>query len=340
MSLRIQPYELELIHAFGVSYGVRTSTPSFIVELEYEGLIGYGEIVLPPYMVYTDIDVHAFFDQIDCKQLLADLNLESMLQYINHLTLQVMPAKAGIDIAIHDLIAQIENTTVGSYYELANDCTEVPKTSFTIGIESDVEVLREKVKEAQSYDVLKLKMGSEHDSFLLDIVLPLWNKSIVVDANQGWQDAAQLLHFVKRFEEHDLLFVEQPFKIEEHDVHYRDWKQFNIPIPIVADEALQTIDDLDEIAALYEGINVKLMKCGGVKAAYDLIQSAQAKGLKILIGCMTSSSCAIQAAAVLSPMADWIDLDGAFLIKNNPYPAPKLVQGRIDFTSNAGLAIR
>lgn len=336
MQIELLPYQLELKHSFGLSYGKRSYTDTFIVKLKMNGVEGIGEIVLPPYMKYSSDEVIEYVQNIQNQGLLNEGSLDACLEGLKKNKKKCPPAMAGLDIALHDLFSQLEGKSIFAYYGLSN-AVKLPPTSFTIGIEEDLAILKQKIREAQAYEVLKLKMGGDSDNFLLDVVLPLWNKPIVIDANQGWQGESQYMHFMHRLEEHELLFVEQPFSLE-YKQDYINLKRH--PIPIVADESVQGIEDLETLHAYFDGINVKLMKCGGIQAAYELIKKAKTLNMKILIGCMTSSSCAIQAALNLAPMSDWLDLDGAFLVANNPYPSPKIEEGRLLLLNQSGLAIR
>ena len=193
MQIELFPYELKLIHSFELSYGKRSHTASFIVKIfdgEFEGI---GEIILPPYMQYSTNEVVQYVDLIRSQQVLNRRTLHECLLALKKSKKKCLPAMAGLDIALHDLFSQKMGQPIFELYGLNYRSTEtLPSTSFTIGIETNVEVLKQKMEEAQQYDILKLKMGSEHDNFLLDIVLPLWDKTIVIDANQGWKNLDEL----------------------------------------------------------------------------------------------------------------------------------------------------
>jgi L-alanine-DL-glutamate epimerase-like enolase superfamily enzyme len=172
---------------------------------------------------------------------------------------------------------------------------------------------------------------------MIETVRSVTDKPVYVDVNQGWKDKEKALEMIQWLSERNVIFVEQPMPKEQKDDIA--WLTERSPVPILADEALQTLPELLGMRGIYTGINVKLMKCGGMNAAYKMMTMARQMGMKILIGCMTETSCAISAAAQLSPLADWADLDGNLLISNDLYEGATIVDGKVTLPDRPGIGI-
>jgi L-alanine-DL-glutamate epimerase-like enolase superfamily enzyme len=212
-----------------------------------------------------------------------------------------------------------------------------PDTSFTIGIDKP-DVVKSKVREAAPYRILKVKLGQGNDREMIEAVRSETDKPICVDINQGWTDRAMALEMSHWLKEKGVVFIEQPMsKTSVDDIA---WLTQRSPLPIIADEALQTIADFKNVQGAYSGINIKLMKCGGLRAAYVMIKMARALGMKVMIGCMTETSCAVTAAAQLSPLVDWADLDGNLLIDNDVFEGVTIRDGKLILPEGAGIGVR
>jgi L-alanine-DL-glutamate epimerase-like enolase superfamily enzyme len=198
-------------------------------------------------------------------------------------------------------------------------------------------VVKQKTLEANAFRILKVKLGRDNDKEMIETVRSVTDVPLYVDVNQGWKDKNQALEMVQWLSERNIQFVEQPMPKEQKDDIA--WLTANSPLPIIADEALQTVEDLLPMKGVYSGINVKLMKCGGMNAAYKMITMARQMGMKVLIGCMTETSCAVSAAAQLSPLADWADLDGNLLIGNDIYEGMTIVDGKVTLPDRPGIGI-
>jgi L-alanine-DL-glutamate epimerase-like enolase superfamily enzyme len=243
-------------------------------------------------------------------------------------------AKASVDIALHDLVGKLMNQPWYRIWGL--DPQKTPNTSFTIGIDTP-EVVKEKVREAASFRILKVKLGQKNDREMIETVRSETDVPLCVDVNQGWTDRSMALDIIHWLKEQGVVFVEQPMPKESVDDIA--WLTANSPLPVIADEAVQTVTDLKNIHGVYSGINIKLMKCGGMRAAYTMISMARALDMKVMIGCMTETSCAVTAAAHLSPLADWADLDGNLLIDNDIYEGIKIRGGKIILPELPGIGI-
>lgn len=334
LKFTFRPYELQLKHVFTLASSSRTTTPVMLTEIEFEGVTGYGEASMPPYLGESHATATAFLSKVDLEQFTDPFLVEDILEYVENIMPGNYAAKASVDIALHDLVGKLIGQPWYRIWGL--DPSKTPDTSFTIGIDTP-EVVRQKVNEAEVYKVLKVKLGRGTDREMIEAVRSVTDKPVYVDVNQGWKDRKEALDMVLWLKEKNVVFVEQPMPKEQKDDIA--WLTQNSPLPIVADEALQTVHDLLPIKDIYSGINVKLMKCGGMNAAYKMITMARQMGLKILVGCMTETSCAVSAAAQLSPLVDWADLDGNLLISNDIYEGVKVVNGKVILPDRPGIGI-
>lgn len=328
------PYELKLIHTFTVSKNSRTHTPDVLVFIEYEGYIGYGEASMPPYLGETVESVCKFLSQIDLTQFDDPLRMEEILDYVDGVAEDNRAAKASIDIALHDLVGKMIGKAWWQIWGLSPE--KAPCTSFTIGIDTP-EMIRRKVDEASAYKILKVKVGVPNDKLLIETIRSRTDCPICVDANEGWRNKEDALEMIHWLSERGCTFVEQPFP--KHMLDETAWLRERSPLPIVADEFLQRLQDVPRAYGAYDAINIKLMKSTGMHEAYQMASTARAMGMKLMIGCMTETSCAISAAAQLSPMCEWADLDGNLLISNDCYDGVKIIDGRITLNDLPGIGV-
>ena len=334
LNLSFTPYELKLRHSFNLAKYSRTTTPGVQVRLEYDGLIGYGEASMPPYLGESVDSVTSFLSKLDLSQFSDPFRIEDIHDYMDKVAPDNRAAKASVDIALHDLLGKIMGQPWYKIWGLNPD--NAPDTSFTIGIDT-AEVVKKKVDEASPYNVLKVKMGLDNDKELVDIIREKTNRPICVDANQGWNDKEKALEMCYWLAERNCLFVEQPMPKEMIDE--TAWLRERSPLPIIADEFLQRLPDVRRAAQAYDGINIKLMKSTGLHEAYKMAVLARALGMKVMLGCMTETSCAVTAAAQLSPMVDWADLDGNLLIANDIFDGIKIVKGKVTIPDRPGIGV-
>jgi L-alanine-DL-glutamate epimerase-like enolase superfamily enzyme len=243
-------------------------------------------------------------------------------------------AKAAIDIAAHDLICKKLDVPLHAYFGLRADAA--PRTSFTIGID-DVKVMMQKVAEAAEFPLLKVKVGTDKDEQVMDAIRSVTDKTLRVDANCAWapREAVKKIAMLEKF---NVEFVEQP--IPPGDVAGMRFVRENVALPIIADESVETSADIPPLAGAVDGINIKLMKCGGLREAVKMIQVARALGMKVMLGCMVESSVGITAAAHISPAVDYADLDGNLLLARDPFEGVRVEQGRIVLPAGPGLGVR
>ena len=335
IKFRFKPYTLDLKHVFTLSNSSRTTTPVVLTEIEYNGIIGYGEASMPPYLGESHETVLKFLSKLNLSAFDDPFEMENILNYIDHLEPGNKAAKAAVDIALHDLVGKIMNQP---WYKIwGYDPAKTPDTSYTIGIDT-AEVVRQKVKEADPYKILKVKLGRETDKMMIETIRQVTDKPLCVDINQGWKDRSQALEMAHWLHEKGVVFLEQPMPKEQVDDNA--WLTEHSPIPTIGDEAVQRLEDVLKAHKVYNGINIKLMKCTGMREAHKMLVLGRALDMKIMIGCMTETSCAISAAAQLAPMTDWADLDGALLISNDVYKGMEVVNGKVTLNSLPGLGLK
>ena len=336
MILRHFPHTLELRHAFTIATASRTTTPAVIVTVERDGIVGYGEAAMPPYLGESQASAAAFLERVDLARFADPFQLEEILPAIDALAPGNTAAKAAVDIALHDWIGQKLGAPWFRIWGL--DPAKAPVTSFTIGIDTP-EVVRQKTVEAAPYKIIKVKLGRDPatDRRLIDTIREVTDRPITVDANQGWKIRDEALRMSEWLATRNVIFIEQPMPKEQPDD--TAWLRARSPLPLIADESVQRLADVRRAVGVFDGINIKLMKCTGLREAHKMITLARALDLKVMLGCMTETSCAISAAAQLSPLADWADLDGALLIKNDLFTGTTIVEGKIALPDRPGLGL-
>lgn len=323
IKLSFRPYELRLRHSFNLASMSRTVTPDVLVEVEYDGLVGYGEASMPPYLGESVESVVSFLSKVNLEQFSDPFRLEEILEYVDSLAPGNNAAKASVDIALHDLVGKMAGRPWHALWGLSPEKT--PYTSFTIGIDT-ADLVRRKVEEAEPYRILKVKMGLQNDCETVEVIRSMTSRPICVDVNQGWTDREHALEMCHWLAERGCLFVEQPMAKERVDDIA--WLRERSPLPVIADEAVKRLADVQACAGVYDGINIKLMKSCGMREAHAMALHARALGMKVMLGCMTETSCAVSAAAQLAPLASWVDLDGNLLITNDCFSGVQVVDGR------------
>jgi len=334
MRLTYQPFELLLKHSFTIAKFSRTSTPIILIQVEHEGLTGYGEASMVPYMGESFQTATDFLSKVDAAQFKYPFNFEEIINYLDSLSPGNPAIKAGIDIALHDLDGKLQQQPC--WRILGSDPALMPVTSFTIGIDTP-EMIIQKVKEAPDCRIIKVKLGRDSDKELIKTIRSVTDLPLFVDANQGWTDLQQSLDLTYWLHERGVLLIEQPML--KTDIDGNAWLTERSPIPIIGDEAVQRLPDVEKAKGVYHGINIKLMKSVGMYEAHQMIVKARELGLKLMIGCMSETSCATLAGIALAPQCDWADLDGPFLTSNNPYKMPDFRDGKWVLGDEPGLGI-
>jgi L-Ala-D/L-Glu epimerase len=335
LKLTFSPYDLRLKHPFTLANSTRNLTPVMLTRIEFKGFTGYGEASMPPYLGESQKTAMHFLTALNLSQFTDPFRMDEILEYVDEATPGNLAAKASVDIALHDLVGKMLHQPLYKIWGFSPENT--PCTSFTIGMD-DSEKVRQKVKEAAEYKILKVKLGSPDDKKRIETIRSVTGKPLRADINQGWNDRKKALEMIHWLKEQGVELIEQPLPRERKDDHA--WLTENSPLPIIADEAVRRLCDIKEAVGVYSGINIKLMKCTGMREAHKMITMAQSNHLRVMVGCMTETSCAVSAAAHLSPQAEWADLDGNLLITNDPFDGVQIINGKITLTEESGIGIR
>ena len=335
LNLSFEPYELKLRHAFNLAKSQRTTTPGVQVRISYDGLTGYGEASMPPYLGESVSSVCSYLARLDLSRFSDPFRIEDIHEYLESVAPGNRAAKASVDIALHDLVGKIMKRPWYKIWGLNPD--KCPDTSFTVSYDADPNEMAKKIDETAPYKVIKIKMGLDHDKELVESIRRRSDVPICVDANQGWTDKEKALEMCHWLAERNCLFVEQPMSKDAIDA--TAWLRERSPLPIIADEFLQRLPDIRRAAGAYDGINIKLMKSTGMHEAYQMAVLARALGMKVMLGCMTETSCAVTAAAQLAPMVDWADLDGNLLIENDIFDGLKIIDGKVTLPDRPGIGV-
>ena len=335
MELRVEERELNLIHPWTLARGSSTAKRYAYVTLSHQGVSGRGEAA---HNVRYGESLELVREVLRrCGERMVGVDpwkYQSLLAELGDLVRPCRSALAAIDLALFDWIGQRTGRPLYQLFGL--DPSAMPLTSVSIGIGSREEVMT-KLAEAEAHPILKIKLGGDNDEEIMDAVRTVTAKPVRVDANEGWQTPEQALEKIQWLAGLGVELVEQPLpagRIED-----MRWLKERSPLPLVADEDIHTAADLPRLAEAFHGINLKLMKAGGILEAVRTIHAARALGMRIMIGCMIESSLGITAAAHLGSLADWLDLDGNLLIRDDPFLGATTANGRIELPAGTGLGV-
>jgi L-alanine-DL-glutamate epimerase-like enolase superfamily enzyme len=319
---------LKFRHAFHIAHGERTHTDTVFVKINNGQHIGFGEAALPPYLGYSPLSIVAEINHY----VLPELSFQDQLTRLHKSNLS-KPARTAIDSALHDLWGKTENKPV---YNLLN--LQVPESNicfYTLGI-SDVQALEEKLADSTDIQVYKIKLGGENDHAFLKEFRKRSTTPFCADANQAWKSKETALAEINRLYDLGCLFIEQPLPVGHPDL---DYVFKNSKLPIYLDESIQSLADINANAGKCHGINLKLLKSGGIQPALEWINTARSLGLEVLIGCMSESSCGAAAALQLCGASRYVDLDGPLLITNDPFGGLRYENGRIYTSDSPGTGV-
>jgi L-alanine-DL-glutamate epimerase-like enolase superfamily enzyme len=335
MRLRFEHIELQLRHVFTITRGSRDLVPIIIVMIEHEGITGFGEASPSGRYSESPESASSFLSSVDLSSFNDPFRLDEILSYVDSIDAGNFSAKAAIDIALHDWIGKKLETPLWKYWGF-ND-RNTPCTSMTIGIDTP-DVIERKIAEVEEFPVLKIKMGVQNDRDIISWIRSLTKKTIRVDANEGWLSKEEALDKILWLETQGVEFVEQPMPAQQlEDI---EWLREKIHIPLIADESVKSIGDINLLRNGFDGINIKLMKCGGLRKAMKMIHAAKEANMKVMLGCMIESSVGISAAAQLSPLADYLDLDGSLLIGNDPFTGVQYRNGKLLLNQLPGIGVQ
>jgi L-alanine-DL-glutamate epimerase-like enolase superfamily enzyme len=326
---------LTLRHTWTISRNSSDFKDNVFVRIERDGLVGWGEAA--PNVRYgesTEQTVTALRRAQDAFESGDWPAYATMPQRWKSAIADQRCAGAALDMALLDWVGRKLN--VPFYRLLGLDKSKVPVTTFSIGIDTP-EMVVQKVKEAADFPVLKIKVGQDNDEGMLAAVRRITDRPLRVDANEAWRDKEAAIRRIQWLAGQGVELIEQPMPaamIEE-----TAWLRQRAGIPIIADEAVLTSSDIPKLAGAYDGINVKLMKAGGIQEAIRMIHVARAFGMKVMLGCMIESTLGISAAAHLSPAVDYADLDGHLLISNDPFTGLAIDHGKLILNDRPGFGV-
>jgi len=327
MQLALEDLELPLVHTFTIARGSEETARTVLFRLQWNGLTGLGESAPTPRYHESAASIHAFF---------AEHALAASDPYALDVLLTGIPpaARCGLDLALHDLIGKDVERPL--WRLLGLDPAATPITSFTIGLD-DIPATLGKLEAIRAHPIVKLKLGAGDDVERVAAVRSRYTGTLRVDANEAWtpDEAVRILGELERYE---IEFCEQP--IPAGTPERLRFIRERSSIPLVADEDARDARDLPALAGCVDGVNVKLVKCGGIRGALAMFATARALKLKLMLGCMVESAILATAAAQLSPLVDWADLDGPFLTASDPFEGLTYAGGKLLLPDGPGLGVR
>ena len=325
--------ELHLAHAFTLSRGSSSVKHNLFVELDHDGIKGYGEAA--PNSRYQESPQSA-------QQALTEItkNLKgdpraytTFLSQLDNINAGEQAAKSAIDSAVMDWVGKCLQIPL---YRLWGLTPEIKPTSMTIAID-DPQSMAQRAAEARNFQFLKIKLGSPNDRAVIEAIRNRTHQIIRVDANEGWTNREQAIREIQWLAGQNVELIEQPMPAQ--NVEDMIWLKARSPLPLIADEAFSKPGDLPAVSQAYHGVNIKLTKTGGTLVARDALVLARTLGLKIMLGCMIESGLGIAAAAHLAPLADYVDLDGNLLLSQDPYPGHPVKDGCLMLKNSPGLGV-
>ena len=326
--------ELRLRHPWTIARGTSVVKTNVLTRLRCDGVEGLGEAA--PSARYGE-DAGTVLEALETLAPLAGQDpsrLDEILDRIDAALPGRGSAKASIDIALHDWAGRRDGTPL--WRRFGADPSKTPITSMSIGLD-EVEIMQEKVREAAGFRVLKIKAGAADDRKAIEAVRRVTGVPLYVDANEAWTDPRRAVEMIRWLAGMGVVLVEQPLPASDRDGAKR--VRDRVDLPIIADEAVLTVEDIAPLAQAYDGINVKVQKSGGLRAARRMIAAARSLGMKVMLGCMIETSIGITAAAHLSPLVDFADLDGNLLLADDPFRGVLVQAGRLVLTDRPGLGI-
>ena len=334
MQIDARPIDLRLTTPFRISRGVQNVASNAIVQINFNGHTGYGEAAPDEFYGENVETVLSCISQFAGNLGDDPFVIEDILNNLEHIIRLNPSAKASVDMALYDLVGKLLGVPV--YKLLGLNPAHSAYTSFTLGIDSPTNMAK-KALLARDYPILKVKVGTKNDIAMLDAIREVSSAAIRVDANAGWTPK-EAIKTINALVPYNIEFVEQ--RTSPGDYTGLKLIRENVPLPIIADESCITVEDIPRIAECVDGVNIKLMKCGGLRHALKMIHVARAHHLRVMIGCMIESSLAITAAAHITPLVDYADLDGHLLIDNDPYVGVSVVNGKLILPDEPGLGIK
>jgi L-alanine-DL-glutamate epimerase-like enolase superfamily enzyme len=335
-ALQTEIVRLKLRHTWTTTMSSSEYRDTLYVRFIREGVTGHGEGA--PIVRYQENAAGARQAAESVRDLVTAADpweFEKLHKEIAHRLSGQYAAQAALDIALMDWVGQKLGVPLYRYFGL--DPSAAPVTTFSIGIDTP-EITRQKVREAESFPVLKIKVGLDTDEATIAAVRSVTSKPLRVDANEGWKNKEEAVRKINWLATQGVEFVEQPMPAQM--LEETRWVHERVHLPLIADEACQHASDIPKLVGIFDGVNIKLDKSGGILEAFKMIQVARALGLRTMLGCMVSSSVSVTAAAHLSPMVDYADLDGNLLIANDPFCGIRVKDGKLLLPDGPGLGLK
>lgn len=334
MRIELKKYVLELQHTFNISRESRNFQDSLIVCLSLDGKTGYGEATANPYYNVTTASLMDEIRGIEPEiKALDTIDPEGFYQFLCRTNISNF-AKCALDLAAHDLYGKCKEKPLYELWGTTND--HYPITNYTIGIDSIQKMIDKMV--AKPWPLYKIKLGTAHDLDIIKALREHTDAGFRIDANNAWT-VEQTQDIAPSLKELGVEFLEQPLDAQNRE-GYR-MLHGKCVLPIIADESCIVAEDVKKCAGLFDGINIKLTKCGGLTPALRMIKEAKSLGMKVMVGCMTESTVGISAIAQLTPQLDYVDMDGAMLLKKDIATGIKIHDGgKLEFPKIGGSGIR
>lgn len=336
IELAYAPYRLQFRHPFGTAHGLRTGTDSVFIRLRRGGIEGFGEATLPPYLDETVSTVIELLDGLDIEQWIKEVKSLSQGRTVDARWTGSPGTRAALMTAYYDLISKGKGISISTLFKAPEFQPKAGLAMVTIG-HSVIADIAQKINELPRTTVLKVKLGSPEDRQVLKEVIRLDDRQLFLDANQGWTSVAQAVELVELAGQERLAGIEQPFAKHRWDLHSE--LRNRIPLTVYGDESIQGFDDLERAAEAFGGVNIKLMKCGGLDVAHRMAVRASELGMRVMLGSMSESALGCGAMAQLGHLADVVDLDGPWLLANDPFEGLGLEQGRMRCAGPVGTGI-
>jgi L-Ala-D/L-Glu epimerase len=335
VTLAYRPMELALTHTWTISRGSADSKTNGLLTLTAEGATGYGEAAANKrYGQSAETGAAAY---VRVERAVAGLSPWDHLMWLERAEKAAdadSQIVAALDMALWDWKGKMLGQPVHRLLGIPTNHMAI--TTYSIGIDTP-EKMQEKVKEGVKYPFLKVKVGLPNDEENVTAIRAVTKKPIRVDANEGWADASEALAKIRWLAKQGVEFVEQPLPAAKNaQMKTVKWAS---PLPLVADESVLHARDVPPLVGLFDGINVKLAKCGGITRAYELAAVGRALGFRLMLGCMIESSVGIAAGVAVAPLFDWLDLDGNLLIANDPFKGLAFHDGRWSLPDAPGLGV-
>ncbi|MBN2424603.1 MAG: dipeptide epimerase [Calditrichaceae bacterium] len=326
---------LTLKHKWTLSRNTSAFKENVLIYLRYKGITGYGEAA--PNVRYGE-EAHSTISKIESvAPLYAEMDIfkqEAIEKRIKHEISDNSCARAALDIALMDWLAKAQNIPLYKLFGCQNK--QIVPTSFSIGIDQP-DIIKKKVEEAADFQILKVKLGGSNDRQIIEAIRAVTDKPIRVDANEGWKDKHKALDIIRWLKSEGVELIEQPMPAEM--LKEITWLHERTDVPLIADESVKSCGEIPQIQDAFDGINIKLMKAGGIQEALRMVAMAKKLNMKIMLGCMIETSVAISAALHLASQADYIDLDGHLLIQEDPFSGIDIVNGVLQIPDKPGLGI-